>query len=58
MTREAKMSQELAHELQSLRDQIAKLRAGEDERRHIEEALRESERTIFQFLEALPIGYS
>jgi len=56
MTTEGKSSGELAAELEALRNELRKLQFAQQEKRLTEELLRENQRVMVQFLEAVPVG--
>ncbi len=56
MTLEAKSAAELAAELEALRNEIRDLRFDLEEKGRTQEILRENQRVLLQFLEAVPVG--
>lgn len=56
MTLEGKSAAELAAELEALRSEVRDLRFAQEEKGRTEEILRENQRVLLQFLEAVPVG--
>ncbi len=56
MTPEGKSAAELAAELEALRNELRDLRLAHAEKGRTEEILRENQRVLLQFLEAVPVG--